>query len=193
MFNKKMFIAIAIVLTTFLFYSPSCYAQNKETDNGAPNSLSAFGTTLYKMSESEISSVLAGSYYVHRPPKDGWYDPDDGTLGMSINSSGFNLVHEFAQTIYPATGSGNINGKVTDSVRYYNGTWYKGTLGGVRSYVLVGYKQSIKLMSFSNGTWIGNSEETIPTKSTSAIVIQYENGVWYYLNNTRQRFPFKKK
>lgn len=159
----------------------------------AQETLSAFGNKFTIMSSEQIKVELLGQFYVHRPPKGAWHDPDHGTLGMKTSSNGLTLLNEFAQTIYPSTGSGNINGKVTDNARYYNGKWYKAIDNGRNVYLLYGYKISVEAMCFINGKWIGNETEAVPTSAKSCILlIQEKDDTWYYYGKSGA-YPFKKR
>ena len=144
------------------------------------------------MSQYEIANELAGNFYIYRPPKDGWIDPEDGTLGLIAEEDGFTLLYGFAQTIYPPQGSGNINGTVTDKVRYYEGYWYKGyPEDGTIRYLLKGFKRSIEVMKFSNASWTGNST-IVYDRDNSAIILQHNpDDIWYY-RSKRGDFPFKR-
>lgn len=159
----------------------------------AQETVTALGSTFTIMSSEQIKAELLGQYYVHRPPKGAFHDPDYGSLGMKTDMNGLTLLNAFAQTIYPPQGSGNINGEVTDNARYYNGKWYKGINKGRNVYLLLGHKISVESMCFANCQWIGNKTENIPTKAGSFIVlIQEKDGTWYYYSKAGS-FPFKKR
>lgn len=182
----KSFFYLFFLVIFALFFSPSKMV--------AQETLSAFGTTLYSMEVDEINQEIIGRFFVHRPPtQDFRYDPDDGTLGIITNINGFTLVNAFAQTIYPAKGSGNINGQVTDKANYFDGRWYKGKRNGETIYVLVGHKLSIDVICFANRNWIGNKSIPVETSPGAAAILKKgENDVWYYLNRDGA-YPFKKK
>lgn len=152
------------------------------------------GKTLYKMSPNDIAKELIGDFYIYRPSEDGvWFDPDDGTLGLVATADGFTLKGNFAQTIYPDRGTGNIDGTVTDEARYYDGVWYKGFYDNNSTwYLLTGFKRAVDVVRFSNSVWNGNETIEFDRNNNGAIVLQRNSdGVWYYRCSMGD-FPFKR-
>lgn len=178
--NYFRFLLLAVAVCSMQF------AFSQETE------LHAFDTTFYKIPKSKVLTEIAGDFFYYSPPNDGWYDPIDGTKGIIVKKDGFTLVGDFAQIVYPPTGSGNIDGTVTDKAHYYDGVWYKCVINNITFYLLNNFKRTIEVMNFSNGKFIGDSTLEYDRVSSNPIVFLLEpDGTWYY-RNKMGKFPFKR-
>jgi len=156
--------------------------------------VSAGGMDFVEMSQSKVQNLLEGNYYVYRPSSDMFYDVDDGTLGITASFKGITLSHGFAQTCYPAKGSGNITGAVTETVEYYNGKWYEHVSkdGSLIYYAYLNFEIDINVMNFRNTVWTGNSTIHEPKigRTKGVFFQQHKDGTWLYISNNG-KFTFK--
>lgn len=157
----------------------------------AQDIISAGGMQFVEMTKEQIKKVLYGNYYVDRPKDGFFYDVDDGTLGIVVTDKGLTLRNGFAQTIYPAKGSGNITGAVTETAEYYNGRWYKCSSCNETMYAYLDFEININVMNFKNTVWAGNStiHESKIGRTKGVFLRKYQDGEWLYISN-HGRFTF---
>ena len=159
----------------------------------AQDVVSAGGKDFIEMKQSEVQSILEGDYYVYRPSNGMYHDVDHGTLGITASYKGITLSHGFAQECYPAQGSGNITGAVTETVDYFNGKWYKyeSSDGSLTYYAYLNFEIDINVMNFRNTIWTGNStiHKTQIGRTKGVFFQQNEDGTWLYIStNGRDTF-----
>ena len=158
----------------------------------AQDVINAGGMKYIEMTPTQVKDELCGNYYVDRPSDGIFYDVDDGTIGFVISNKGVTLTHGFAQTIYPAQGSGNITGSVTETAEYYHGKWYKSSSDGDIFYAYLDYEININVMNFRNTVWVGNStrHESKIGRTKGIILRKCQDGDWLYISNNG-KFTFK--
>lgn len=152
-----------------------------------------------EMTKQQVEQEIGGNYYVYSPPVDlhgiAGYDPDDGTLGMTITPAELSLVHNFAQKVHPGKGSGNITGTITDHADYSNGKWFKYCgKDQARFYFYTYYEFSVEYMKFENTRYLGNSithKDKLKTPDVGIALFCDSSNVWWYFGKSG-KYRFKK-